>query len=53
MKRFVIALIVSFVVLSSVVFADSEKEEDRVQEAGTVLKEILDIPDDIPKDLLE
>ncbi len=33
--------------------ADSEKESDRVQESGTVLKEILDIPDDIPKDLLD
>jgi lipid-binding SYLF domain-containing protein len=32
---------------------DSEKEQDRVKEAGTVLKEILDIPDNIPKDLLD
>jgi SH3 domain-containing YSC84-like protein 1 len=30
-----------------------EKEVDRVQNAGTVLKEILDIPDDIPRDLLD
>jgi lipid-binding SYLF domain-containing protein len=34
-------------------YADSEKETDRVQESGTVMKEILDIPDDIPKDLLD
>jgi SH3 domain-containing YSC84-like protein 1 len=34
-------------------FADSDKEEDRVEEAGTVLKEILDIPDNIPSDLLD
>jgi len=33
-------------------FADSEKEADRVKESGQVLKEILNIPDDIPKDLL-
>ena len=33
-------------------FADSEKEADRVEESGTVMKEIIDIPDDIPKDLL-
>jgi lipid-binding SYLF domain-containing protein len=33
--------------------ADSEKEADRVQESGQVMKEILDIPDDIPKDLLD
>jgi len=30
-----------------------EKEADRIQNAGTVLKEILDIPDDIPQDLLD
>jgi len=34
-------------------FADSEKEEDRVKESGQVLKEILNIPDDIPQDLLD
>jgi len=35
------------------IVADSEKESDRVQESGQVMKEILDIPDDIPKDLLD
>jgi lipid-binding SYLF domain-containing protein len=30
-----------------------EKEVDRVQNAATVLKEILDIPDNIPQDLLD
>lgn len=34
-------------------FADHEKEEDRVKESGEVLKEILNIPDDIPQDLLD
>ena len=34
-------------------FADSDKEEDRVKESGVVLKEILNIPDDIPQDLLD
>ena len=29
------------------------KEVDRIKDSGTVLKEILDIPDDIPKDLLD
>jgi len=33
--------------------ADNSKEVDRVKSAGTVLKEILDIPDDIPKDLVD
>jgi SH3 domain-containing YSC84-like protein 1 len=30
-----------------------EKEQERLEEAGTALKEILDIPDNIPKDLLD
>jgi hypothetical protein len=30
-----------------------EKETDRVKAAGDVLKEILDIPDNIPQDLLD
>ena len=33
--------------------ADDEREEDRVKDAGVVLKEILNIPDDIPQDLLD
>src|SRR5229473_4805186 len=33
-------------------FADNQKEVERVKEAGEVLKEILNIPDDIPQDLL-
>jgi len=37
----------------SVFAADDEKEEDRVEDAGHVVKEILNIPDDIPQDLLD
>jgi len=33
--------------------ANDEKEEDRVEDAGKVLKEILNIPDNIPQDLLD
>ena len=33
-------------------FADNQKEQERVKESGEVLKEILNIPDDIPQDLL-
>jgi lipid-binding SYLF domain-containing protein len=33
--------------------ADDEKEADRVKEAGQTLKEIINIPDDIPKDLFD
>lgn len=35
------------------VLAQDDKEDARIKEAGTVLKEILDIPDNIPTDLLE
>src|SRR5580700_10412413 len=33
--------------------AKDEKEEERVKDAGVVLKEILNIPDNIPQDLLD
>ena len=33
--------------------ADQEKDEDRLANSGTVLKEVLDVPDDIPHDLLD
>src|SRR6516225_943529 len=32
---------------------DKEKDQDRLKNAGTVLTEILNIPDDIPQDLLD
>jgi SH3 domain-containing YSC84-like protein 1 len=32
---------------------NDEKEEDRVHDAGQVMQEILNIPDDIPQDLLD
>jgi lipid-binding SYLF domain-containing protein len=33
--------------------ADRSKDDDRLRNCGTVLKEILDVPDDIPQDLLD
>jgi lipid-binding SYLF domain-containing protein len=30
-----------------------DKEEDRVAKAGTVIKEIMDIPDDVPQDTID
>jgi len=32
---------------------DNEKETDRLENAGTVMEEILNVPDDIPQDLLD
>jgi SH3 domain-containing YSC84-like protein 1 len=47
-------LFVALPVLSSPALAvDHEKDEDRLKNSGTVLKEILDVPDDIPQDLLD
>jgi len=33
--------------------ADNKKETDRLENCGTVLKEIMDIPEDIPQDLID
>src|SRR5260370_9342313 len=33
--------------------ADERKDDDRLRNCGTVLKEILDVPDNIPHDLLD
>src|SRR5438309_4893322 len=53
MKK-LLALIFAIVMLPiSSMAADSEKEQDRVKEAGVVLKEIINIPEDIPKDLFD
>src|SRR5215472_17756717 len=37
----------------SVHLAAQGKQEDRLREAATVLKEVLDVPDDIPQGLLD
>jgi lipid-binding SYLF domain-containing protein len=52
MKRLV-ALLLAFLFVPVAFGAGDEKEVDRVKDAGEVLKEILNIPDDIPKDLLD
>src|SRR6266852_6228476 len=46
-------LVVLPILASSASAADPEKDEDRLRNSGTVLKEILDVPDDIPQDLLD
>src|SRR5882762_10885700 len=45
-------MLLSWPAISSAKDTD-EKEVDRIKNAATVLKEILDIPDDIPQDLLD
>src|SRR5205807_3327119 len=52
MKK-LIALFVGLFCLPLATAANNSTEVDRVKDAGTVLKEILNIPDDIPKDLID
>jgi lipid-binding SYLF domain-containing protein len=33
--------------------SDNEKENDRIRNAGTVLKEVLNVPENIPRSLLD
>ena len=54
MKRKMIACAVAALLLSTAGWADDkEKDENRLKNAGTVLREILNIPDNIPQDLLD
>src|SRR5271170_3136637 len=49
----VIAVLVLCIAVTPAFAVDSGTEEDRVEESGHVLKEILNIPEDIPQDLLD
>ena len=53
MKKLVVCFIVVLISSLASFAANDEREEDRVKDAGEVLKEILNIPDDIPQDLLD
>jgi len=46
-------LVVLPILSSSASAAEPQKDEDRLKNSGTVLQEILDVPDDIPQDLLD
>jgi lipid-binding SYLF domain-containing protein len=50
MKNFLILLLIA---LLSLPVAAQQKESDRVQNAGMVMQEILNVPDDIPQQLLD
>jgi SH3 domain-containing YSC84-like protein 1 len=52
MKKFIVCLMATL--MSTAAFAaDNPHEAERVKDAGVVLKEILNIPDNIPQDLLD
>ena len=53
MKKLAAWLLTLCLCASPAFAVNDEREEDRVKDAGEVMKEILDIPDDIPQDLLD
>jgi len=52
-KKFLVCFIVVVMSGLTAFAANDEHEQDRVKDAALVLKEILNIPDDIPQDLLD
>ncbi len=54
MKKALMCALMGILVLATASRGDDkEKDEDRLANCGTVIKEILDVPDDIPQDLLD
>jgi hypothetical protein len=53
MKKSMACLSALLLLTSGALAANDAKEVERVKESGEVLKEILNIPDDIPQDLLD
>ena len=53
MRKFTACLLAVLLPAPSLFAAKDEREEERVKDAGVVMKEILNIPDDIPQDLLD
>jgi lipid-binding SYLF domain-containing protein len=53
MKKLIVCFAVVLISVVGAFGANDEHEEDRVKDAGVVLKEILNIPDNIPQELLD
>jgi lipid-binding SYLF domain-containing protein len=53
MKKLIVCLAVVLIWSMTAFAANDVHEEERVKDSGEVLKEILNIPDDIPEDLLD
>ena len=52
-KRILSFVMVTALIALPVTAAGDKKEADRLENCGTVVKEIMDIPDDIPQDLID
>lgn len=53
MKKIIVCFVAVFIWSVTAFAANDVHEAERVKDAGEVLKEILNIPDDIPQDLLD
>ena len=53
MKKLLVAFLCLFAFSATLFCVDNEKETDRVKDAGDVFKEIIDIPENIPHDLID
>jgi len=53
MKKLIVCLMVFLMSAVGAFAADDEHEQERVKDSGVVLKEILNIPDNIPQELLD
>jgi lipid-binding SYLF domain-containing protein len=49
----VCVVLVGSLFLAALAFADAKKEQERVENSGKVIKEILNVPDNVPQDLLD
>jgi lipid-binding SYLF domain-containing protein len=53
MKKSIACVVVVLMSVVATLAASDEREQERVKDAGVVLKEILNIPDNIPQELLD
>jgi lipid-binding SYLF domain-containing protein len=53
MKRMISSLMTVGLISLPLSAAEDKKETDRLENCGTVIREIMDIPDDIPEDLID
>jgi lipid-binding SYLF domain-containing protein len=53
MRKAIALLLASGIVAIPLLAADKDKDEERLRNCGVVMREILNVPDDIPQDLLD
>ena len=52
MKR-MLSCVLTFVLATPALLENDKREQDRLENCGSVIQEIMDIPDDIPQDLID